>query len=546
MISTCQARRRSRARSTSRRCRPRAVRCVSAPRCRARPPISISTAAVRAPCEPPASNCATRADRNCPARATRPVTVHDSISADLSGASHPRARGLDPPSSGATRVAPRRSCATNDGRPRRGRHARLAHARVRPPDRGAAARHRADPRARGRRVRVRVQAIPFNLNDLERITGGNMMVRPELPYSPGMEVMGVVDACGAGAEEWQGQRVVAMPKGAHGGFAEYAICPAVSTFEMPDSIPLPDAAALYFPFHLAWLGLFDRAELQAGRDRADPRRGRRLRFGRGPARRATRARACSPPRAPTRRCSCAASSAPTSRSTTPRPTSPRSCSPRPSNAGVDVVFDNVGEAVMEASMKCTTYNGRYLMMGFASNKVVADEPFIVPRRDRARQHQAVRRAARVRRRPRCRSSSKTAMGWNFVPAELGAQIMREIVDLVRRREGETCRRPRHRLRRDPGRDRSDGEPRDRRPHRRRPRVVTEFSVSTWQQPMPPAPSPERAPVLDRLVEMIDALGDHRLRVAIDGFTAAGKTSLGHELARALSRRGRPGVAGITR
>ena len=48
--------------------------------------------------------------------------------------------------------------------------------------------------------------------------------------------------------------------------------------------------------------------------------------------------------------------------------------------GVDVVFDNVGEAVMEASLKCTKYNGRYLMMGFASNKVVADEPFIVPRR----------------------------------------------------------------------------------------------------------------------------------------------------------------------
>ena len=42
------------------------------------------------------------------------------------------------------------------------------------------------------------QAIPLNLNDLERITGGNMMVRPELPYSPGMEVMGVVDACGDG------------------------------------------------------------------------------------------------------------------------------------------------------------------------------------------------------------------------------------------------------------------------------------------------------------------------------------------------------------
>lgn len=54
------------------------------------------------------------------------------------------------------------------------------------------------------------------------------------------------------------------PGGAHGGFAEYTICPTVSTFEMPDSVPLPDVAALYFPFHLAWLGLFDRAGLQAG------------------------------------------------------------------------------------------------------------------------------------------------------------------------------------------------------------------------------------------------------------------------------------------
>ena len=50
------------------------------------------------------------------------------------------------------------------------------------------------------------------------------------------------------------------------------------------------------------------------------------------------------------------------------------------NRGVEVVFDNVGEAVMETSLQCTAYNGRYLMMGFASNKVVADEPFVVPRR----------------------------------------------------------------------------------------------------------------------------------------------------------------------
>ena len=41
--------------------------------------------------------------------------------------------------------------------------------------------------------------------------------------------------------------------------------------------------------------------------------------------------------------------------------------------GIDVVFDNVGEAVIENGFKATAYNGRYVMMGFASNKVIADE-----------------------------------------------------------------------------------------------------------------------------------------------------------------------------
>src|SRR5689334_12008609 len=71
-----------------------------------------------------------------------------------------------------------------------------------------------------------------------------------------------------------------------------------------------------------------------------------------------------------------------------------------------------------------------------------------------------------------------------------------------------------------------------------PDAPIEFSVSTWQQPMPPEPGPDRALLLDRLIAMVDALGDRRVRLAVDGLTAAGKTSLGHELARELSRRGR--------
>src|SRR4051794_41464755 len=93
------------------------------------------------------------------------------------------------------------------------------------------------PQPEAGEVLVRVQAIPFNLNDLERITGGNMMVRPDLPYSPGMEVMGVVDAVGPGAESWLGRRVVATTKMAHGGVAGDANCPAASMVHMPGSVP---------------------------------------------------------------------------------------------------------------------------------------------------------------------------------------------------------------------------------------------------------------------------------------------------------------------
>src|SRR4051812_50224410 len=75
------------------------------------------------------------------------------------------------------------------------------------------------PEPDGGEVRVRVQAIPLNLNDLERITGGNMMVRPQLPHNPRPGGMGVGDAGGGRARAFAGKRVAARPKTAVGGGA---------------------------------------------------------------------------------------------------------------------------------------------------------------------------------------------------------------------------------------------------------------------------------------------------------------------------------------
>jgi NADPH2:quinone reductase len=277
-------------------------------------------------------------------------------------------------------------------------------------------------------LRVRVQAIPLNLNDLERITGGNMMVRPELPYSPGMEVMGIVDDCGPGSERWLDRRVVAMPKGAHGGYAEYAICPAVSTFEMPDSIPLPGAAALYFPFHLAWLGLFDRADLQAGESvlihaaaGGSGSAAIQLAVNAG-----ARVFATAGTDEKVQLCRDLGADVAINYNSTDFS---EVVLGETGNEGVDVVFDNVGEAVMEPSMKCTKYNGRYLMMGFASNKLVADEKFVVPRRI-ALGNLKLCGVLLAYQPPEALEFLKTGMGWNFASGELGERVMREIVHLV--------------------------------------------------------------------------------------------------------------------
>ena len=284
-------------------------------------------------------------------------------------------------------------------------------------------------------VRVRVQAIPLNLNDLERIRGGNMLVEPELPYSPGMEVFGVVDAVGDGVDPqaWLGRRVAAMPTQAHGGYAERAVCNAVSAFEVPASIALPGAAALYFPFHLAWLGLVDRADLQAGETvlvhaaaggsgsaavQLAKHLGARVIATAGGSEKGDLCRELGADVVLDTRTEGFAESGLAA-----------AVLAETGGRGVDVVFDNVGEALFEASITATAYNGRYLMMGFASNKAVADQPWIVPRRILMANIKLCG-VTLAYADDGLRELVKSAMGWNLAPGELGAQVMREIVALV--------------------------------------------------------------------------------------------------------------------
>ena len=275
---------------------------------------------------------------------------------------------------------------------------------------------------------VRIQAIPLNLNDLDRVSGQNMMVRPPLPTIPGMEVMGVVEAGGEGAEGRTGERVVALPKQAFGGFAEYAICPPESAFAMPEAIPLPDAAALYFPFHLAWLGLMDRAKVREGETVL-------IHAAAGGAGSAAiqiakvagaRVFATASSAAKLELCRDLGADVTIDYS---QQDFAEVVLDETDGRGVDVIFDNVGAAVMEPSIKCIAYDGRYLMMGFASDKSVVDEKSIVPRPLSAGNF-SMCGVMLAYASDAIAPMMKRAMGWNFAPAGLGARIMGEINELV--------------------------------------------------------------------------------------------------------------------
>ena len=122
----------------------------------------------------------------------------------------------------------------------------------------------AEPEAGPGEVRVAVSAASLNFGDGARALGGVAMAMFNPPFTLGMDVCGVVDAAGAGAEGWLGKRVVGMAKMALGGMAQKALVPVSALFEAPPELDDATAAGFLLPYHISYLGLHVRAHLEAG------------------------------------------------------------------------------------------------------------------------------------------------------------------------------------------------------------------------------------------------------------------------------------------
>lgn len=121
-----------------------------------------------------------------------------------------------------------------------------------------------DPEPGPRQLVVRVLASPANFPDA-LMCRGLYQVKPELPFTPGVELCGEVVALGEGVEGFAvGDRVVGAGVMPHGGFAELAVMDVAMTFPAPDALDDAQAASLYIGYQTGWFGLHRRAGLKAG------------------------------------------------------------------------------------------------------------------------------------------------------------------------------------------------------------------------------------------------------------------------------------------
>lgn len=117
-------------------------------------------------------------------------------------------------------------------------------------------------RAEPGRVVIDVGATGCNFFDI-LITQGKYQVRPELPFSPGAEVAGVVREVGEGVDRFSvGDRVSALL--AYGGFASVVSAPQERVFALPPQMTLEEAAAMGIVYQTSYVGLSHRASLRAG------------------------------------------------------------------------------------------------------------------------------------------------------------------------------------------------------------------------------------------------------------------------------------------
>jgi NADPH2:quinone reductase len=219
------------------------------------------------------------------------------------------------------------------------------------------------PALRGSGVLIDVHACGVTFPDL-LYTYGRYQLKPELPFSPGLEVSGTVVEASADAYVSAGDRVSALLP--YGGMAERVVAPAGTTFALAPELDWAQGAGLTANAHTAYFAVALRAGLREGETilvhgAAGGLGSATLQVAKGLGARTIAVVSSEQKEAVAR----AAGADHVVRSTGDWAAEVRALVP----AGVEVVADPVGGDRLSASLRVMAEDGRFLVLGFAGGAI---------------------------------------------------------------------------------------------------------------------------------------------------------------------------------
>lgn len=221
-------------------------------------------------------------------------------------------------------------------------------------------------RPKAKEVLVEVKACGLNFPDT-LIIQGLYQFKPELPFTPGSDVAGIVKEIGAGVTHLKvGQEVFGFV--AHGALAEEVLVPANACFPKPPQMDFPIAASFMMAYGTSYHALKDRARLAEGETLLVLGASGGVGLAAVELGKLMGANVIAAASTDEKLALCKAYGADKTINYTTQDLK-TTIKEMTEGKGVDVVFDPVGGAYSEAALRGTAWNGRFLVVGFAAGDI---------------------------------------------------------------------------------------------------------------------------------------------------------------------------------
>lgn len=217
---------------------------------------------------------------------------------------------------------------------------------------------------------VDVHAASVNFPDL-LVIQGKYQVLPPLPFSPGKECAGVVNAVGAGVTHVKpGDRVLIQIE--YGGYAGQVVTKAVNCHVIPDAMSFTEAAAMGLTYMTAHFALVERARIKAGESVLVTGAAGGVGLATVQVAKALGATVLAAVSSPEKAAAAKAAGADHIINTSVenlRDALRDQVYAAVGKGGVDVVVENVGGDVFDACLRAIAWSGRIVVVGFAGGRI---------------------------------------------------------------------------------------------------------------------------------------------------------------------------------